>query len=51
MEHAPSWFRIIAGLGGLGIFVFFQYVRLRRAVAYYRRDRKADIQTLFGGDK
>lgn len=51
MEHIPTWPRIAIGLCGLGVLVFFQYVRLKRAIAYYRRDRKADVQTLFDGNK
>ena len=36
---------------GIKCFVFIQYVHRKVAVFYCRRDRKADIQTLFSGEK
>jgi nitric oxide reductase large subunit len=49
--QTTSWLRIIGGVVLLGILAYFQYVRLNRSIAYYKRDREADVQTIFDGRK
>ena len=51
MWHTASWPKIALGIALFVVFGYFQYVRIKRSIAYYKRDRTADVLTLFDGEK
>jgi len=51
MWHNISSLKIAEGAVLFIIYVYFQYKRMKRSIVYYKRDRTAEVQTLFDGEK